>query len=126
MKPLPPTKLKAGQALGAADRLVDTFNWLVDATQNLKGDGCFIYVNKQNPEVPAIELDLDSLQDWFNGQLSSLSGGGSCSCEMSASLATGTKIGAFTNDGWQTQVDLYAPSGGSGTSTTLSGNTAGS
>jgi len=52
MKPLPPTRLKAGQAIGAADKLVDTFNWLVDATENLKGDGCFIYVNKANPEVP--------------------------------------------------------------------------
>ena len=52
MKPLPPTRLQAGKAIGAHDKLVDTFNWLVDATENLKGDGCFIYVNKANPEVP--------------------------------------------------------------------------
>lgn len=107
MKPLPPTKLKAGQAIGAADKLVDTFNWLVDATENLKGDGCFIYVNKANPEVPQIELDIDSVQDFFNGQLSGLSG---CSCELTCSISSDTKIGSFTNDGWQTSVDLYVPS----------------
>jgi len=119
MKPLPPTRLKAGQAIGAADKLVDTFNWLVDATENLKGDGCFIYVNKSNPEVPEIELDIDSLQDFLAGQISGLSGG-SCSCEMSADLSDGTKIGSFTNDGWQTQVDLYAPSSLGGCSCDLS------
>lgn len=107
MKPLPPTRLKAGQAIGAADKLVDTFNWLVDATENLKGDGCFIYVNKANPEVPQIELDIDSVQDFFNGQLSGLSG---CSCELTCSISSDTKIGSFTNDGWQTSVDLYVPS----------------
>lgn len=100
MKPLPPTKLTAGKAIGAHDRLADTFNWLVDATENLKGDGCFIYVNKSNPEVPEIELDIDSLQDFFAGQLSDLSGLSECSCEMSADLSAGTKIGSFTNDGW--------------------------
>ena len=106
MKPLPPTQLKAGQAIGAADKLVDTFNWLVDATENLKGDGCFIYVNKDNPEVPEIELDIDSLQDFFNGQLSGQEG---CSCELTSSMYGGIKIGSYTNDGWQTSVDLYAP-----------------
>ena len=117
MKPLPATRLKAGQAIGAAEKLVDTFNWLVDATENLKGDGVFIYVDKSNPEVPAIELDIDSLQDFMAGQLSGLSG---CSCEMSAELTSGTKIGSFTNDGWQTQVDLYAPSAVDGCSCDLS------
>lgn len=106
MKPLPATRLKAGQAIGAADKLVDTFNWLVDATENLKGDGVFIYVDKSNPEVPAIELDIDSLQDFMAGQLSGLS---ACSCEMSASTYGGLKIGSFTNDGWRTSVDLWTP-----------------
>lgn len=101
MKPLQPTKLKKGQALGAAEGFADTYNWVVDATDNLHGDGTYITVNKSIPESPEIQLDIDALADILDG----ISGG--CSCEMSAYYNTGYKLATFDNG--RAQTDIYAP-----------------
>lgn len=120
MKPLIPTKLKQGQAIGAAVGFADTFNWVVDATENIHGDGTYITVNKTIPESPEIELDIDALAgalDSILDDLSSLSTDiiselsdiGGCSCDVSCELSSGTKIASWTHDGWVTQKDIYAP-----------------
>lgn len=101
MKPLQPTKLKIGQALGAAEGFVDTYNWVVDATDNLHGDGTYISVNKTIPESPEIQLNIDAVANLLDG----ISGG--CSCEMSAYYNTGYKLATFDNG--RTQTDIYTP-----------------
>ena len=120
MKPLQPTKLKIGQALGVAEGFADTYNWVVDATDNLHGDGTYISVNKTIPESPEIQLNIDAVANLLDG----ISGG--CSCEMSAYYNTGYKLATFDNG--RTQTDIYAPSSGGYVSsyTTLSGNVPGS
>ena len=67
MKPLQPTKLKIGQALGVAEGFADTYNWVVDATDNLHGDGTYISVNKTIPESPEIQLNIDAVANLLDG-----------------------------------------------------------
>ena len=84
-------RLKHGKLLTALTfpRFVETFNWLVGAFDNLKGDadvnprnGC-IHVDRTDPDVPVIRLDpLNLPAGGGSSGGSSITMGSSESCPM--------------------------------------------
>lgn len=67
MKPTIPCKLEKNKALGAQTNFADTFNWLVDFCNNLRGeDG--IVVDTSNPEHPKIKREEDD-EDGSSGDV---------------------------------------------------------
>jgi len=49
-------KLKKGTIIDAQDGFVDTFNWMVDFINNLKGDG-IITIDTKTSDKPVIKLN---------------------------------------------------------------------
>ena len=111
-----------------------SLDWTVPQTDNrrpcephlmeVKGfasEGAVDYLSTDN--VLVRRVDSAGNRELKYVSLSSLSGGGGCSCEMRQVLTAGTLIAQFTNDG-QNWMDIYClSSGGGGSSTRLSGNT---
>lgn len=108
---------KKGKLIGAKENegFVDTFDWMKNVCENLKGDGISIEVDRTDEDAPTIRLS-----DGMMNRISDLSAD-ACSCDVSAYFGEydeqggpNVKIATWTNglsgDSGKT-VDIFAPRG---------------
>lgn len=55
MRPLVLCKLEKGKLIDAQENFVDTFNWMVDYINNLRGDNARIRISNPTTDAPVIE-----------------------------------------------------------------------
>lgn len=74
---------------------------IADAAELTSNPGYKFLVRPSDGTPHLKYADLSALSNALSGS------GHGCQCDLTATLTSGVKIGSWTKDNWQTQVDLY-------------------